>query len=203
MISPFSFDDSNPSNGNDETPIRARRKNNRNKASSLPLILGGGFVLLLLVGGGIAFAWWKFGKSSGGPIAAVVGQSGLSETREGDNWTHAELLEHLKKKGIKWESEAGVPGDAQRNSLVMLGFSDPSRKVVEIIPQREGEQINSIITIERAKTIDEAKEHAGVDKHSFAWGRFVFFVPIQEQIVFQIDWELTTQKMELIRKALR
>lgn len=190
---PFSFDDSNASNNDDETPIRGRRQRGKQRSTSLPLVLGGVFVLLLLVGGGISLAWWKFGKTSGGPISEIVGQSGLSESREGEEWTHAELRKHLNKKGIKWDNEVGIPGGTDRGMvhgpLLIIMFDDPN-----LINAR------FIIRIERASNRDAAKELAGVIRDSLCWGRFVFS---QGPATFQDEVEQAKQKLAAISLALR
>lgn len=98
------------------------------------------------------------GGGDGAPGAAgKPGGASVSESKEGENWTHKEMVDHLKAKGLKFETE-GTATAAGPGMFIILGD-------VRVYSQL-------------CKTSRDAKEQAAVNmKDSFAWGRYRFTGP--------------------------
>lgn len=109
-------------------------------------------VLLLLVGCG------------GNPPApfGMPPKIGPSAEKEGLTWSHKELLEYLKAKGMEFYFVVGNPGGAGADPMV-------------IVAAGEGDQ-SSDLRIILKPTVRAAADMGGTfGVAGFAWGRFVFF----------------------------
>jgi hypothetical protein len=120
-------------------------------------------------GGGRKIGQWLF--IGGGALAVVVlvcaGLVGLvvvrpllsgpSASREGNTWTHDELLDHLKKRGVDhtvFDAHGGTPLAVPTVHIIVDG---------------------RIVRVSLEKSNREAREVAGLGgKQGFAWGRFAF-----------------------------
>lgn len=85
----------------------------------------------------------------------VGGVGGPSAAREGDSWTHKELLAHLKAKGLEFREGRSGTGDREERPFVYI-FWDGGKVRINL---EESPQI--------------ARDKAGVEPEiSIAWGRF-------------------------------
>lgn len=82
--------------------------------------------------------------------------SGPSATREGQSWSHTEMIQHLKGKGLKFEAKPTHRG----------GFWGPM-----MIFEFNGDEVY----VQVRKSAQEAKDAASTGgERGFAWGRFIF-----------------------------
>ncbi len=119
-------------------------------------VIGGSF---LLCGGVVAILLVK--KDSG----VVPSPFGPSERRAGKEWTHKDLADHLKAKGLKFDmTESERPG-----SLVVRFDFRPMRLV--------GDDEWATVTVTKAETPEAARDEGGLAEDRMSWGRFWFRGP--------------------------
>lgn len=88
----------------------------------------------------------------GGVASKVVGPSA---SREGESWTHKELAEHLKSKGLQFEERPTHHGGFYGTPME-FDFGDGTVLVVLM------------------DTAQKARDNAGANPGAHAWGRFYF-----------------------------
>lgn len=124
------------------------------------LAIGGAAALVLAV---IIVVFWR-----GGAGARLGG--GPSESREGSEWTHKELVEHLRKKGVELESEGG---GAWINGLMLCYLIETrNTKQPEAVLDRRTDRSVLAYMLKDEKSAKEYGFVAG--KKAVQWGRFVF-----------------------------
>lgn len=126
-----------------------RRTARRNRAARNRLLLLVGVVLLAGAAAtvGVAMAVGRHREAGGSPQVVPGGPA--------DGWTHAELAAHLRKRGVAVEVGDGGP---DFGGGVYASFTDPATK-----------QWVAVTLVADEKT---AREQAGANPKSFAWGRF-------------------------------
>ena len=97
-----------------------------------------------------------------------------SPDREGLSWGYQELIDHLKARGLVWESRDGSPAARGQDALVVLSREQPCGP--DDRPATAFERPWSDLRIVLKKDAREAKDFAGAaGAGSFAWGRFAFY----------------------------
>ena len=141
----------------DDSPPIARRRRNRERQRRNTLIalavVGGGVVLLCV---GLTLASWAGGRSV---LPGAMGRP--SASREGETWTHEDLLKHLKEEGIWLRVESGGAGF----------FETTFSNCVDVVGQYL--RIDKHPTPQKAAEVSAA-EAKGEAREARAWGRFVF-----------------------------
>lgn len=132
-------------------PIIARRlaRQRRSQTRLLVILAGfgiGGVMAVVLAAG---FMLMK-GKST--PSLGVSTVLGVSESREGESWTHAELEKHLESKGMKLERTETFSGFGLNSVKYTVG--------------------SGTVEIDVMPTVREAKLRADL-RHGWQWGLFV------------------------------
>jgi len=138
--------------------VRERWRARRTAAASRRnILIGVAVAAVFLVACGavvIAVAWGKVGQGAG-PLASVVGPSA---SREGETWTHRELFEHLKAKGVVVELEPVYEGGP-------LGVPAANLKMTD----------GKTVLVLKEPSTAAAKDGAALDqKRTWNWGRFFF-----------------------------
>lgn len=112
-------------------------------------------------------------------VAVVVSNSGGSVSdgvtappRSADDWSHKELIDHLKSRGAKF---VAVPS---KHGLRMYLFPPQTRNPEHLASVLDaGAPPGNLVyaTVDKLGSSQEAKDVAGVSgNNAFSWGRFVF-----------------------------
>lgn len=91
------------------------------------------------------------------------------------DWSHKELIAHLRSKGLQLEADAAETGSANGPAMY---FFPPGKQHVRRILDGPGAGVAAywvdVAYVQKRKSAEEAKDRAGVLEEGFAWGRFVF-----------------------------
>lgn len=136
----------------------------RRDRSALPLVAGlVAAGLLLALGAGLVAALVVLRKPPGAAPAPVAALLGPSAAREGESWTHQELLDHLAGRlagrGLTVEMEKTEAGDFYGPAAYF--FLQPGERKVYV---------------QKRATAQDARDWAALEtgRATFTWGRFVF-----------------------------
>lgn len=105
-----------------------------------------------------------------------------SAAREGESWTHRDLLNHLATRGVKAEAKAAKLGSTYGPAMwfVRSPLTDEQRGKLQWLESVQGEQayIDSIgvtwVYVQKLPTAGAARDEAGLSQNGFSWGRFHF-----------------------------
>jgi DNA-directed RNA polymerase subunit RPC12/RpoP len=157
---------------------RRRGQESKGQATS-PLLLwgligGGGAVVVLAVVLVIVLSGGRR-EAGGGQTPRVAGKP--TPDQEGITWTHRELFDYLKAKGVEFTAEdaakdlADLPPDEAKD-LAGQGAKFrlwPKKKTSQGLP----------VHVDRVATPQLAQAMAPT-LNGFAWGRFVFFIVVKD-----------------------
>jgi hypothetical protein len=95
-------------------------------------------------------------RATGLAAIALAAGCGPSERNEGDTWSHAEMIGHLRAKGLRFKAKETHLG----------AFFGPAMEL---------EFAGDNVYVQVRKTAQDAKDHASPKgEKAFAWGRFFF-----------------------------
>ena len=149
------------------------------------LIIAGGMCFAAVVAIFVVSHWPASGRPNGKgnqspSIEGSLFSGGPSPAREGDTWTHRELIAHLKARGLPLISRVATIGGAHGPAMwvakqsgnairddkmyLEMGAGDSSPPVV----------LDGVVYVQKMKAADSARDEAGTTTSGFSWGRFLF-----------------------------
>lgn len=117
-----------------------------------------------------------------GAAAAPVAIDSWSAGREGENWTHRDLLNHLATRGVRAEASAAKLGLAQGPAMwfIQSPITYEQRGKLHWLDTIQHEQtyIESTgvtwVYVQKLASAGAARDEAGMSQNGFSWGRFHF-----------------------------
>lgn len=113
-------------------------------------------------------------------ISAMSGRpSGVLGVPASERWTHRELITYLHESGLEFES---TPSDSDslygpamlfyRHNIGLKPNQSPVNPLGAL--QVFGLTSTNAVYVQKRASVAEARDHAGVTRHGFSWGRFYF-----------------------------